>query len=87
MDSIQQQERVLNAHLIHGATEQHRVRIVHAKHVHQQLGNVLVAMVGMDSIQHQERALNAHLIHGAMEQQRVRIVHHARHVHQQLGYV
>ena len=41
----------------------------------------------MDLFQQQERALNVHLIHGAMEQQRVRIVHHARHVHQQLGNV
>ena len=41
MDSIQQQERALNAHLIHGAMEQQRVRIVHhARHVHQQQENV-----------------------------------------------
>ena len=44
-------------------------------------------MLDMDLIQHQERALNVHLIHGAMEQQRVKVVHHAKHVHQQLGNV
>ena len=45
----------------------------------------LLAILGMDLME--RRALNVHLIHGAMEQQRVRIVHHARHVHQQLGNV